>query len=154
MDTRFPGATLDLTGTGGATLDPTGTGVAILDLTGTGHPHTVGGVLAQRALKECWPCGRSSTDFGMTRWTDPVPDLKRRLADEVLALTDGWSQTWAAAFMDIPQSRVSDLRRGKLDRLSVERLIRCLSRLDRRIEIRTTRAEGLSVHPHARVDRK
>jgi predicted XRE-type DNA-binding protein len=88
----------------------------------------------------------------MPRWEDPVPGLKRRVADEILVLTDGWSQSYAAAFMVVSQSRVSDLRRGNLDRISLDRLVQCLSRLGRRVEIRTSRTGGPSVHPHWRID--
>jgi predicted XRE-type DNA-binding protein len=88
----------------------------------------------------------------MPRWEDPVPGLKRRVADEILVLTDGWSQSYAASFMHVSQSRVSDLRRGNLDRVSLERLAQCLSHLGREIEITTRRAAGLSVHPHWKID--
>jgi predicted XRE-type DNA-binding protein len=88
----------------------------------------------------------------MPRWVDPLPGLKRRVADEILILTDGWSQSFAASFMDVSQSRVSDLRRGHLERMSLDRMVQCLSRLDRVVEIRTTRAPGFSVHPHRDID--
>lgn len=88
----------------------------------------------------------------MPRWVDPLPGLKRRVADEILILMDGWSQSFAASFMHVSQSRVSDLRRGNLERISLDRLVQCLSRLDRRIEITTTRMPGLGLHPHYKID--
>ena len=88
----------------------------------------------------------------MPPWVDPIPALKLRVAGELLALTDGWSQTYAAAFMRISQSRVSDLRRGNLDRISLERMLQCLARLGRHVEITTTRGSGGMVHPHAKID--
>jgi predicted XRE-type DNA-binding protein len=71
-------------------------------------------------------------------WIDPVPALKRRLADEILLIMDGWSQSYAASFMHVSQSCVSDLRNGHLDRISLERLVRSLARLNRRVEIHTS----------------
>jgi predicted XRE-type DNA-binding protein len=90
---------------------------------------------------------------GVAKWVDPVPALKRRVADELLSLTDGWSQSWAAWYMDCPQSRVSDLRRGHLERMSLERMIRCLSHLGRAVEITTTRGTRTGPNPHEEVDR-
>jgi predicted XRE-type DNA-binding protein len=89
---------------------------------------------------------------GMPRWEDPVPALKRHLADEILILMDGWSQHFAASFMQVSQSCVSDLRRGHLERISLERLVKCLSHLGREIEITTTRGRGGFAHPHWLID--
>ena len=75
----------------------------------------------------------------MEQWVDPVPGLKRQLADEIRRLTDGWSQSWAAWAMHLPRSRVSDLRRGRLHTISLERLVLCLSRLGYRAEIALVR---------------
>src|SRR6476620_2424936 len=88
----------------------------------------------------------------MAKWTDPIPALKRRVADEILVLTNGWSQQFAASFMHVARSRVSDIRRGHLERMTLDRLVRCLTRLDREVELHTRRAPGLSVHQHSSVD--
>lgn len=89
----------------------------------------------------------------MPRWEDPVPELKRAVAHEILVLTEGWSQVNAASLMGVSQSCVSDLRRGNLARISLERLVRCLSRLGRRVEIATIRSsERASIHPHHKID--
>jgi predicted XRE-type DNA-binding protein len=89
----------------------------------------------------------------MPKWVDPIPALKRRVADEILVLMDGWSQPFAASFMHVTQSRVSDLRRGHLENISLERMLQCLSRLGRTIEIKTGRdgKKGAS-HPHWMID--
>lgn len=71
----------------------------------------------------------------MEKWVDPIPALKRQLADEVLRELDGWSQSWGAWKGFIPRSRISNLRRGHLHQVSLERLILCLSRLGYRTEI-------------------
>jgi hypothetical protein len=76
------------------------------------------------------------------------------VADEIIVLVDGWSQNYAAWFMQIPQSRVSDLRRGRLETMSLERLLQCLSRLSRTIEITTTRASGGRSFNHDKVDNR
>lgn len=68
---------------------------------------------------------------------DPLPALKRRVADEILTILDGWSQTYAASFLNSTQSRVSDLRTGKLERFSLDRLVQLLSNLGRDVEIVT-----------------
>jgi predicted XRE-type DNA-binding protein len=81
----------------------------------------------------------------MPYWVDPVPALKRRVVDEILVLLEGWRQEHAADFLRTNQGRVSELRRGHLDRFSLDRLVRYLSRLHRDITITTTKTPGLSV---------
>ena len=88
----------------------------------------------------------------MPNWVDPVPALKRRIADEVLILSEGWSQHFAASFMHASQGRVSELRRGDLSRLSLERLIQCLSHLGRDVEVTTVRNGHGRPHPHWKID--
>jgi predicted XRE-type DNA-binding protein len=88
----------------------------------------------------------------MPHWVDPVPALKRRVADEIVVLIEGWSQSFAPSFMDCRQSRVSDLRRGHLERMSLERMLQCLSHLSRNIEINTTRGPGGSCFEHWKID--
>jgi predicted XRE-type DNA-binding protein len=70
---------------------------------------------------------------------DPIPDLKRQLAGKIVELLDGWSNTWAAWDAHLSRSRVSELRRGKLDNVSLDRLVRCLADLGHTVEIRVTR---------------
>ena len=71
----------------------------------------------------------------MAQSSDPIPDLKRRLADELVALMDGWSQTWAAWGTHLSASRISEIRRGNLDNVSLERLIQALSFLGHDVDI-------------------
>jgi predicted XRE-type DNA-binding protein len=84
----------------------------------------------------------------MSFWVDPVPALKRRVADEILVLLEGWTQEYAADFLGARQPRMSELRRGRLDRFTLDRLVRYLSRLHRDIEIVTTKRPDLSVLEH------
>jgi predicted XRE-type DNA-binding protein len=81
----------------------------------------------------------------MPRWIDPVPALKRRVADEILLLLDGWTQEYAADFIRTTQPKVSELRRGHLERFSLDRLVRYLSRLHRDIEIVSIPRAGPSI---------
>ena len=64
--------------------------------------------------------------------------LKQQLAAILVAESDGWTQVWAAARMGARQGSVSDLRRGKLDRLSLEWLIKATHALGYDITIIAT----------------
>lgn len=66
---------------------------------------------------------------------DPVPDLKERFAREIVEVIEGWTQWNAALLLHTDQPRVSDLRRGKLERFSLEQLIRMLARINRRVDV-------------------
>ncbi len=66
---------------------------------------------------------------------DPIPALKRQLADEILTLADQTNMHVAARRFGIGVPRMSDLRRGRIVRFSVERLIRILATVDRRVEL-------------------
>lgn len=60
----------------------------------------------------------------MPRLPDPIPALKRQVAADVVAQLHAWTQPMAAELLRTDQPRVSDLRNGKLERFSLERLIR------------------------------
>jgi predicted XRE-type DNA-binding protein len=62
------------------------------------------------------------------RAPDPVPCLKEQLAHEIVHRLDGWTQDVAANFIGTDPSRVSDLRRGRLERFSLQQLIRFITR--------------------------
>jgi len=66
---------------------------------------------------------------------DAVPALKQQLAQLLVERVAGWSQMYAAELLGIDQPRVSDLRRGRLDRISLEQLIRLLGRVGGSIEL-------------------
>ena len=62
---------------------------------------------------------------------------KRDLAAAVVRRIDGWDQHSAAVLIGGEQPRVSDLRLGRLERLSsIRRLIKFLLRLGEDVEIR------------------
>jgi predicted XRE-type DNA-binding protein len=64
--------------------------------------------------------------------------LKARLVSRIEDLVEarGLSQTEAAKLMGLAQPDLSNILRGRFRGYSVERLMRCLSRLDGKIEIR------------------
>jgi predicted XRE-type DNA-binding protein len=74
----------------------------------------------------------------MRDYFDPIPDLKRQLAERLVAEIDGCSQTWAAWFTHLSASRISQIRRGNLDHVSLERLVQALTFLGRRVDIVVT----------------
>ena len=66
---------------------------------------------------------------------DPIPALKRQLADAILDLASQTNFFLAAKRLGIDEARLSDLRHGRVARFSVERLIRILATVDRRVDI-------------------
>ena len=79
---------------------------------------------------------RSRMDF-----EDPIPALKRQLADALLELIAPVCQGVAAGVLVIEQPRISDLAHGRLERFSLQRLIRLLSRGGRTVTI-NVRVDG------------
>ena len=61
------------------------------------------------------------------RPVDPIPELKRQAAAALVPLLAGNADD-VTALIGTDQPRVSDLRRGKLKRFSLETLIRYLAR--------------------------
>ena len=60
-------------------------------------------------------------------------ELERLIHDKRLTQSD------AAELLDIQQSRVSDLVRGKIDRFSIDMLVKLLAKAGRHVEIRVKR---------------
>jgi predicted XRE-type DNA-binding protein len=65
--------------------------------------------------------------------TDPVPEIKRQLAAQLVRVLDGWSQPIAADSIEADCATVSRLRNGRLERYSVDTLLRFLANVDRRV---------------------
>jgi len=82
---------------------------------------------------------------------DPIPQLKRDAAGALAPLLDGWNAHIVADQIGVDQPRISDLKRGKLDRFSLEALIRYLDRLGQRVELTITPRSVLS--PRAKPPR-
>jgi predicted XRE-type DNA-binding protein len=76
---------------------------------------------------------------------DPIPALKRRLANEILRLADQTNMHVAARRFGIDVPRMSDLRRGRIARFSVERLIRILATVDRRVDVTVVTTTSASI---------
>ncbi len=74
---------------------------------------------------------------------DPIPALKRQVGAELARLVDGWNSDDIAALLRTDRSRIAELRRGKLDRFSLETLMRFLTRLGARAELRIAPAARL-----------
>ena len=70
---------------------------------------------------------------------NPIPALKQQLADEILLVTQEMNFWLAADLLEIDTSRLSDLRRGRVARFSLERLIRLLVLTERRVELTVIR---------------
>lgn len=66
---------------------------------------------------------------------DPIPELKRQVAAELVRALEGWRATDLQFYARIDRWRLSDLRRGKLERFSLESLIRYLAQLRYRVEL-------------------
>lgn len=60
---------------------------------------------------------------------DPIPQLKRQLAEVLKPRLEGWRAADIAALLGTDQARVSELRRGILHRFSLETLIRYARRV-------------------------
>ena len=71
----------------------------------------------------------------MIQARDPIPALKEQLRREIISLVGGYDQYVAAHALGTDQPRVSDLHRGRLERFSLEKLIRFLTNIERRVEI-------------------
>lgn len=71
-------------------------------------------------------------------YIDPIPELKRDVARAIVRTIDGWTQCNAAALLHIDQPRISDLRNDRLERFSLDQLIRLLAHADGVVELRFT----------------
>ena len=69
---------------------------------------------------------------------DPIPALKRAAGAQLAVLVAGWNADDIAYLLGTDRSRIAELRRGKLDRFSLERLIRFLARAGQIVELRVT----------------
>ena len=102
---------------------------------------------------ECSPVSSyNSVMKGLT--PDPIPELKKQLAGELVQLLGTWSQWNAAVLLNVSQTQISELKAGKLERFSLDRLVRLLVRAGRTVEIRTTRARAYSPFRHDIVDNR
>ena len=71
---------------------------------------------------------------------DPIPALKRQLGEELARLVAGWNIDDIAYMIGTDRARISDLRAVRLERFSLERLVRFLARLDYRVDMTVSEA--------------
>ena len=67
---------------------------------------------------------------------DPIPALKEQLRQAILADVGRMNQLVAAHLLGIDDSRMSNIERGRLERFSLQKLIRLLVRMRRRVELK------------------
>jgi predicted XRE-type DNA-binding protein len=67
----------------------------------------------------------------MQPFDDPIPELKRQVGVEIAREISSDTVTDLAEFLGIDPPRISELRRGKLTRFSLETLLRYAHRLRR-----------------------
>jgi hypothetical protein len=63
---------------------------------------------------------------------DPIPDLKRQVGAEIARLIAERSNWDAAVWLGTDSPRITDLKRGRLDRFSLVTLLRYAAKLRRR----------------------
>ncbi len=66
---------------------------------------------------------------------DPIPALKKQLAAEVLLSVDDQHWMIGASLLGLDYARMCHLRKGRIERFSVERLIRMLVSVNRRVDV-------------------
>jgi predicted XRE-type DNA-binding protein len=73
----------------------------------------------------------SNTTFGDVKdATDPVPALKEQLARAILERMSGGGQLNLAHRLGVDWPRASNLQRGRLERFSLQQLVRFAARVD------------------------
>ena len=73
------------------------------------------------------------------RHDDPIPEPKRIAGAELARIVEGWNGDNIAYVLGTDRFRVAELRRGKLDRFSLETLIRYLVRGGWNVELAITK---------------
>ncbi len=69
------------------------------------------------------------------RTRDPIPELKRRAAERIVAHLAGLTVLEAALALNIEPRRVGDIRAGRLARFSFEMMLKLLTQLRLRVEV-------------------
>jgi predicted XRE-type DNA-binding protein len=66
---------------------------------------------------------------------DPIPALKKQLRQSILADIGRINQLAAAHMLGVDEPRMSNLEHGRLERFSLQKLIRLLARINRRVDL-------------------
>jgi len=69
---------------------------------------------------------------------DPIPALKRQAGAEFARFVAGCNGDDIGACLRTDRSRIADLRHGRLERFSLETLLRLLDRAGMQVELRVT----------------
>lgn len=69
---------------------------------------------------------------------DPIPDLKVLLTREIVEIIRYNHEAFAARWLRCDMARVSDIKHGRHARFSLEKLIRFVTYLDRRVDLKIT----------------
>src|SRR5687767_9503193 len=83
------------------------------------------------------PRGRMAY-LGTMPTLDPIPELKIILAKRLIDRLDGWSQEAAGELLRADQPRVSNLRNQRLDRFSLDRMVRFVAALGGEVSLEVT----------------
>jgi predicted XRE-type DNA-binding protein len=82
--------------------------------------------------------------------TDPIPALKEQLAHAILADVGYKSPLQSAGILGLDESRMSNLELGRLERFSLQKLIRLLAVMNRKVELSVV---SVGPVPRLRYDR-
>jgi predicted XRE-type DNA-binding protein len=77
---------------------------------------------------------------------DPIPDLKGALGDEIVRALAGWRAADAAVLLGLHPARVSNLRNRRLERFSLETLVRVLHRFGRAVTVSVRARDNVGRH--------
>lgn len=69
---------------------------------------------------------------------DPIPALKEQLRLVILAALGRKNQRVAAGILGIYEARMSNIELGRLERFSLQKLIRLLAGINRRVDLTVT----------------
>ena len=83
-------------------------------------------------------CGNVFIDLGFSPEEATIIAMRAQLMGELrIKIRDmGWTQAEAAQVLGISQSRVSDLTRGKFEKLSLDMLITLATRAGKKVELK------------------
>jgi predicted XRE-type DNA-binding protein len=84
---------------------------------------------------------------------DPIPKLKQQLANSILETID-WQWAIYEGLIGLDQPRISNLERGHLDRFSVQKLIRVLALLNRRVDVKVVAVGAIPKVAELKLARK
>jgi len=69
---------------------------------------------------------------------DPIPRLKEQLRQAILAALGRKNQSIAARILGVHETRMSNIELGRLERFSLQKLIRLLAGINRRVDVTVT----------------